>query len=56
MKIAIIGLPNAGKSTLLNSMVGKEISKTGFYAYTTENPINVKINLFSEKSLLYFKR
>ena len=37
--VAIIGKPNAGKSTLLNSLLGEKISITTYKAQTTRNAI-----------------
>jgi ribosome biogenesis GTPase A len=38
LKIAMFGLPNAGKSTLLNALCGKRSAKAAFRAGTTRGP------------------
>lgn len=44
-EIAIIGAPNAGKSTLLNVLAGREAAITSEYAGTTRDVIEVKMDL-----------
>ncbi|MDG2186873.1 MAG: ribosome biogenesis GTPase Der [Hyphomicrobiales bacterium] len=41
MKLAIIGKPNVGKSTLLNSLFGEKRMLTGDYAGTTRDSIEI---------------
>lgn len=41
IKIAIVGRPNAGKSTLLNALIGEERSMTGAEAGTTRDAVHV---------------
>jgi GTP-binding protein len=41
VKIAIVGRPNAGKSTLLNALIGEERSMTGAEAGTTRDAVHV---------------
>lgn len=48
--VAIIGAPNAGKSTLLNALVGAERSLVSPVAGTTADPIETFINLDFESS------
>lgn len=44
-EIAIIGAPNAGKSTLLNRLAGREAAITSEYAGTTRDIIEVRMDL-----------
>ncbi|WP_171132676.1 MULTISPECIES: tRNA uridine-5-carboxymethylaminomethyl(34) synthesis GTPase MnmE [unclassified Ruegeria] len=44
-EVAIIGLPNAGKSTLLNALAGREAAITSEYAGTTRDVIEVRMDL-----------
>lgn len=44
-EIAIIGAPNAGKSTLLNRLAGREAAITSEYAGTTRDVIEVRMDL-----------
>jgi len=44
-EIAIIGAPNAGKSTLLNKLAGREAAITSEYAGTTRDIIEVRMDL-----------
>jgi len=43
--VAIIGAPNAGKSTLLNALVGREAAITSEVAGTTRDVIEVRMDL-----------
>ena len=49
-KIAIIGQPNVGKSTLLNFILGQKLSITSRKAQTTRNQI---LGIHSEKDIQY---
>lgn len=51
-KIAIIGQPNAGKSTLLNALVGTERSIVSDIAGTTRDPIHTHYNQFGKDFIL----
>ena len=44
INIAIVGKPNAGKSTLLNTLVGGDFSIVSDIAGTTRDPIDVRMN------------
>lgn len=44
-EVAIIGAPNAGKSTLLNALAGREAAITSEYAGTTRDVIEVRMDL-----------
>ncbi len=51
-KIAIIGQPNAGKSSLLNSLVGQERNIVSDIAGTTRDSIHTHYNLFGKEFVL----
>lgn len=44
-EVAIVGAPNAGKSTLLNALAGREAAITSEYAGTTRDVIEVRMEL-----------
>ncbi len=52
LRIAIIGKPNVGKSSMVNSLIGKERSIVTPIAGTTRDPIDSEYNLYGEKILL----
>lgn len=51
-KIAIIGQPNAGKSTLLNALTGQERTIVSDIAGTTRDSIHTRYNLFGKDFVL----
>ena len=51
-KFAIIGQPNAGKSTLLNALVGQERTIVSDIAGTTRDTIHTNYNLFNREFTL----
>jgi len=52
LKIAIVGRPNAGKSTLLNRLLGEERAIVSPVAGTTRDAIDTDIKWFGEKVTL----
>lgn len=51
-KLAIVGQPNAGKSSLLNALVGEERNIVSDIAGTTRDSIHTKYNLFNKEFIL----
>ncbi len=51
-KFAIIGQPNVGKSSLLNSLIGKERTIVSNIAGTTRDTIHTHYNLFNKEFIL----
>ncbi len=52
LKIAIIGRPNAGKSTLLNKLLGEDRAIVSAVAGTTRDAIDTDISYYGEKITL----
>ncbi|MCY3780543.1 MAG: ribosome biogenesis GTPase Der [Chloroflexi bacterium] len=52
LKIAIVGRPNAGKSTLLNKLIGQDRAIVSAVAGTTRDAIDTDIMYFSERVTL----
>lgn len=52
INIAIVGKPNAGKSTLLNTLIGKERSIVSDIAGTTRDPIDETFNFNGDEICL----
>jgi tRNA modification GTPase len=44
-EVAILGAPNAGKSTLLNALAGRDVAITSSIAGTTRDVIEVRLDL-----------
>jgi tRNA modification GTPase len=44
-EVAILGAPNAGKSTLLNTLAGRDVAITSSIAGTTRDVIEVRLDL-----------
>lgn len=44
-EVAIVGAPNAGKSTLLNALAGRDVAITSEHAGTTRDVIEVRMDL-----------
>ena len=51
-KIAIVGQPNAGKSSLLNSLVGETRNIVSDIAGTTRDSIHTEYKLFGKEFIL----
>ncbi|MEO1256236.1 MAG: ribosome biogenesis GTPase Der, partial [Bacteroidota bacterium] len=51
-RIAILGRPNVGKSSLVNALVGKERSIVTDIAGTTRDAVNTRYNLFGKDFIL----
>jgi GTP-binding protein len=51
-KIAIIGQPNVGKSSLLNALIGKERTIVSDIAGTTRDTIHTHYNLYNKEFIL----
>jgi GTP-binding protein len=51
-KIAIVGSPNAGKSSLLNAMIGQERTIVSEIAGTTRDTIHTHYNMFQKEFML----
>ena len=52
VKVAIVGKPNAGKSSLLNKIAGKERSIVSEVSGTTRDPIDTTVEIEGRKYLL----
>ena len=52
-KLAIIGQPNVGKSSLLNALIGAERTIVSEIAGTTRDTIHTHYNLFQERIYSY---
>lgn len=48
-KIAILGKPNVGKSSLINSMAGKEMAIVSKIPGTTRDPVEVQVKYYGKK-------
>ena len=52
IRVAIIGQPNVGKSSLLNTLVGSERALVSPIAGTTHDPVDTQIELLNRKVTL----
>ena len=50
LKVGIVGLPNAGKSTLFNALLKRRVAKVGKYPFTTVGK-NIGVVSLLDKSL-----
>ena len=51
MDIALVGLPSAGKSSIINSLIGKRMAQSGVSRTTTE--VKLYDNLISDDDIKY---
>ena len=49
IRVAILGLPNSGKSSLLNRIVGCKLAHESTLAYSTRDPIEIKLTYNGKK-------
>lgn len=49
LKVGIVGLPNAGKSTLFNALLKRQVSPEGKYPFTTIKPFTGVVPVPDEK-------
>ncbi|KKR07653.1 MAG: GTPase Der [Parcubacteria group bacterium GW2011_GWC2_39_14] len=54
IKIAIIGKPNVGKSSLINKIIGEERAIVSSVAHTTRDSQDLKIEYADEKNEIYY--
>ena len=53
LKIAVVGRPNAGKSSLINRIVGEDRLVTGTEPGTTRDSIGLDVNWFGSRMLIH---
>lgn len=49
LSVGIVGLPNAGKSTLFNALVGRKQAETGEHPFTTIHPNKAVVDIPDER-------
>ena len=54
IKIALIGKPNVGKSSLINKIIGEDRAIVSSVAHTTRDSQDIKIEYFDDKENLYY--
>lgn len=48
MKVGLVGLPNVGKSTIFNTILGRKIAEEGNFPFCTKNPNSAIAEVYDE--------
>ena len=48
MKVGLVGLPNVGKSTIFNTIMGRKIAEEGNFPFCTKNPNSAIAEVYDE--------